>query len=497
MFAALHVAGLTLKPSNIKFGHKEVEYLGHVISSKGVSVSTDRIKAIHDLPTPKSIRDLRSVLGMANFVRRFVKDYSDLTAPLVELTRKSFVIRTSFKKAWDPAQYAACQKLKDALSEAPVLRFPDFSRDFVVHTDASEQGVVAFLAQPSKGNTDGKELDIVAYYSKRCSRGQSHYSPTTKECLAVVWALTHWRPYLWGRHFMCCTNYQALTYLYHMQDTSNMFTRWAICLQNYDFTVKHVTGKLDVVPDTLSRIFSEVDGKPLPSEPQLAAICRNGPDDQPFHPPNPREYELSASNLDEIITVDSGCELFASAVSVFPVVDAAKLLDHQRKEFRQYFDHLANPTKARVPHQQPKSSMSELFIHEGLLCRSYVPAHLRRRDTFRDQLVVPKSLRTPVINACHDLSSSGRHLASKGTFDKVGIVIGGPRCTLTLPNMLKAVFPVNAAKRLTDHLRCIPGTDRSPDRFKLLRWISSSTTLSRKVIDLSCLSSITSFVSSF
>ena len=66
---------------------------------------------------------------MANFVRRFVKDYSDLTALLVELTRKSFVKRTSFKKAWGPAQDAAFQKLKDALSEAPVLHFPDFSRD--------------------------------------------------------------------------------------------------------------------------------------------------------------------------------------------------------------------------------------------------------------------------------------------------------------------------------------------------------------------------------
>ena len=106
-------------------------------------------------------------------------------------------------------------------------------------------------------------------------------------------------------------------------------------------------------------------------------------------------------------------------MSVFPAVDAAKLLDHQEKEFRQYFNYLANPTKTRVPHHQSRSSMSKFFIHEGLLCRAYIPAHLRRRDTFRDQLVVPESLQKLVTNACHDLPASVGHLAFKSTFDRV------------------------------------------------------------------------------
>ena len=300
---------------------------------------------------------------------------------------------------WGPEQGAAFQKLKDALSSAPVLHFPHFSRQFLDHTDASEQGVGVFLAHPSKGRTDDKEVDIVACCSKRFSPSQGHYSPTMQECLAVVYAPAHWRPYLWGRHFTCCTDHQALTYLYHMRDTSTLLTRWAICLQKYDVTVKHVPRKLHVVPDTLSCIFSEVDANPLPSEPQRAAICRDFPNDQPFQSPNPREYELSASNSDEIQPVESDRELFSSAVSVFPVVDAAKLLHNQKKEFRQYFDYLSTPTKARVPHHQSRSSMSKFFIHEGLLCRCYIPAHLRRRDTFRDQLGAPVSLPTLVINA--------------------------------------------------------------------------------------------------
>ena len=122
MFAALQVGELTLKPSKIQFCQKEVDYLGHAISAKGISGSTDRINAIRDLSTLKSIKDLRSVLGMANFVRRFVKNYSDLTAPLVELTRKDYQRHASFQKAWGPEQDAAFQKLKDTLSSAPVCR---------------------------------------------------------------------------------------------------------------------------------------------------------------------------------------------------------------------------------------------------------------------------------------------------------------------------------------------------------------------------------------
>ena len=139
-----------------------------------------------------------------------------------------------------------------------------------------------------------------------------------KECCDVIWAVTHWRPYLSGRHFTCLVDHQSLTYLYKMRDTSNMLTRWAISHQNYDFTVKHVPGKFYIVPDMLSRAFSEVNGDSIPCEPRCAAICRNIPIDGPYHQPGPREYELSASNLDDVAPVESDRELFMNAVSVFP-----------------------------------------------------------------------------------------------------------------------------------------------------------------------------------
>ena len=112
-----------------------------------------------------------------------------------------------------------------------------------------------------------------------------------------------------------------------------MLTRWAIALHNYDFTVKHVPGKLNVVPDMLSRAFSEVNGEPIPCEPRLAAICRNVPIDGPYHPPGPREYELYAYNLHDVAPVESDRELFMNHVSVFPTVDPRNLSTYRKRNF--------------------------------------------------------------------------------------------------------------------------------------------------------------------
>ena len=175
-----------------------------------------------------------------------------------------------------------------------------------------------------------------------------------------------------------------------MQDTSTIFTRWAFALvQNYDFKVKHVRGKLNVVPDMLSRAFSEVNGEAIPSEPRLAAICRNVPIDGPYYPLWPSEYEIAASNVQDDAPLENDRKLFMSAVSVFPHVDPAKLVNLQKEEFCPYFEYLRAPTSAPLPNGESKYTMSYFFLNEGMLFQSYLPGHLRKRSTFRDQLVVP------------------------------------------------------------------------------------------------------------
>lgn len=146
MFSALHAAGLTLKPSKVQFGLTEVENLGHVISAKGIAVSSERIEVIQELPTPTCTKYLRSVSDMLNFVRRFVKYYAELTAPLINITRKDFVLGRNFKSAWGPSQGVVFAKINQVLASTPAIHFPDFLREFILHIDSSEYGVEAFLA---------------------------------------------------------------------------------------------------------------------------------------------------------------------------------------------------------------------------------------------------------------------------------------------------------------------------------------------------------------
>ena len=197
-----------------------------------------------------------------------------------------------------------------------------------------------------------------------------------------------------------------------------MLTRWAIALQSYDVTVEHKPGKLDIIPDTLSRLFN-VEHSEMRDAPHLAPICRNVPDSSALHGPQRlRPYQVNSHNLDEIQPVESDRELFTSATDVFMSINPEKLRQAQQAEFGPYFEYLCDPKK-RPPSSESRTSRSYYSGNEGLLYRSYLPGHLRKRSTFRDQLVIPSTCIPMVLHACHDHAMSGGHLAYKHAFDKV------------------------------------------------------------------------------
>ena len=202
---------------------------------------------------------------------------------------------------------------------------------------------------------DNGEPTITAYFSKRFISSQQHHS-ATQFCLAVVLSVTHWRSYVWGRHFVCVMNHIDRGYLYSMQDTSNMLRRWAIALQSYDCTVGHKPGKLDIIPDTLSGLFNFGHSKIMVA-PHLASIRRNVPDNAALHGSlRLRPYQVNSHNLDKILPVESDRKRFTSATDVFIPVDSEKLGQAQQAEFGPYFEYLS------VPEKQPLSSKSRTSV---------------------------------------------------------------------------------------------------------------------------------------
>ena len=196
-----------------------MHYLGHVITGAGVAMDTSKVTAVQAWPQPRSTRGLRGFLGLAGYYRRFIRNYGAIATPLTQLLRKNIF-------QWTDAASTAFGELKAALSAAPVLHLPDFTRDFVVDCDASGSGFGAVLHQD-----DGP----IAFFSRPFAA--CHLKSATYECelIGLVQAVRHWRPYLWGCAFVIHTDHYALKFLLNQRLSTIPQNHWVSKLFGYDF----------------------------------------------------------------------------------------------------------------------------------------------------------------------------------------------------------------------------------------------------------------------
>ena len=241
----LSAVGLTVKASKCQLGSPEIKYLGHMVGGGVIKPLEAKIEAISDWPRPNTKKKVRSFLGLVGYYRKFIPRFSEMAAPLTELTRK----KTDDHVPWTSDCEEAFQKLKEALIHHPVLRAPDFDREFIVYTDASNTGVGAVLCQAD----DNGDQHPVSYLSKKLQKGERHLATVEKECLAIVFAVQKLSPYIWGRHFVLCTDHSPLQWLKTMKTHNSKLMRWAMMLQDFDFEVKVVKGTMNCVADALSR----------------------------------------------------------------------------------------------------------------------------------------------------------------------------------------------------------------------------------------------------
>lgn len=195
-------------------------------------------------------KEVRSFLGLAGYYRRFVPNFAALAAPLSDLTRKNQPNRVQ----WTDSCEKAFRTLKDRLCSEPVVLLPDPEAPFVLRTDASNNGLGAVLLQ------EGDEVwQPVHYASRKLTSSEQNYATVEQECLAVVWAVEKFEPYLYGRHFVLQTDHQPLAFLHKAKHSNSRLMRWALLLQPYSFTVQVIPGKENVGADFLSRAFEAGD----------------------------------------------------------------------------------------------------------------------------------------------------------------------------------------------------------------------------------------------
>ena len=241
----LREKGLTVNVAKCKFAQQEVELLGHVVGGGKLKTQQAKILAIARMPSPKTKKELQSFLGSTGYYRKFIPYYSERSACLSDLTRKM----EPDKLNWTETHQTAFDHLKDALSRAPVLIAPDYSKPFSVSTDASGVGVGGVLEQTGQ---DG-ELRPIAFFSKKLLAREKRYGITELEALAIYKTVKHFAPYLIGNKTTVWTDHRALTFMDKMKDASSRVNRWILELQQYDLDVKYKKGPENCVADALSR----------------------------------------------------------------------------------------------------------------------------------------------------------------------------------------------------------------------------------------------------
>lgn len=242
-FTRVREYGLTLKLSKCRFLLTEVDFLGHQISLEGIRPGKEKIICVENFPQPNNVHEIRQFIGLASCFRKFVPKFAEIAEPLTRLTRKMI------KFEWTDEQQKAFDNLKHKLCERDVLTIFDNKKDHEVHTDASSIGIAGVLLQRENDNS----LHPVAYYSRKTTDVERKFHSYELESLAVVESLDRFRPYILGKFLIVVTDCGSLKTASTKRDIIPRIGRWWLKLSEFDFEIRHRSGKQMLHVDALSR----------------------------------------------------------------------------------------------------------------------------------------------------------------------------------------------------------------------------------------------------
>ena len=348
-----------LKLTKCNFAQPSVKFLGHIVSKEGIKPDPNNIKVVRDFKTPTKVHDVQSWLGLANYCRKFVKNFSEIAKPLTNLLKKG----TPF--IWDEKCDKAFTEMKQRLIEPPLLGYPSFDHPFTLYTDASGFSLGAVLSQQI-GDQPEK---VIAYAGRDLKPNELKYSTTEKECLALVDAVKRFSHYLEGRRFTVVTDHHSLKWLMQNQDNNSRLQRWALRLQAYDFEITYRPGRVHQNADTLSRTTH-----------------------------NPYVMQCDA---EENVKLEE--------------LKRAQVADSWGKNILQYLVHGLLPDDA-IEAKRVAAESHKYVLNDGVLY--YVQSHGLPKLKVEEKLYVPKSMRHQILEVFHD-NLTGGHLSINKVYPKL------------------------------------------------------------------------------
>ena len=413
----LIAAGLTVSPAKCKFARSETKFLGFIVSKDGIKANPEAVATVKNFPTPRNLRGVRSFIGLCSYYRRFIKGFATIAGPLNDLMCKTT------RWHWNKAQAKAFDQLKQALTSAPVLAFPDLNKGYTLYTDASNYGLGAVLEQEG----DDGQSHVIGYASRSLAAAEKKYSPTHKEALAVVWAVNKFRTYIYGRHVKIVTDHLALQYLHKVKDTTGQLHRWSMALQEYDHQIEFRPGLKHINADVLSRmewtphdtaddafiqaLEEAIMFLPDRAQPPIVpADSDNDSDDESVGAVDGHVEPRSAAEVDE----------YAPAWAWTADLGAAQRMDEELAERVAFIETGAVPERLTARQAvEFKKEMEAYFLRDQDKLLMFI-AHTRGTP-WKDApelIVVPKQLRSVIMRTYHD-GAMGGHMGFNKTLARI------------------------------------------------------------------------------
>ena len=243
-------------PKNEEFALSEIRFLGQIVKKDGISIDHSKDAAILEFPRPKNVKQVRQILGLCGYWRRYIEGYARIVHPLNKLLQKSVPF------VWSDECENAFNKLKTALTTAPILRFPDLNKEFTLVTDASTTAIGYYLTQLGH---DGRPR-VISYAGSGLMSYEIRFAASEVELLAIMQGIRHFHTYLANNKITVISDHVSSKYITSLRAEYGRLGRWAMYLMNYNFEIMQAPGASGVirVADGLSRReYSPENGKKL------------------------------------------------------------------------------------------------------------------------------------------------------------------------------------------------------------------------------------------